>query len=113
MGRFFVPILQVTGAPFPEEFRFHLYGAYSSDLRVELDAFAAEELIEEKPANGKNYISACTFLCGLNPWPSPGLLCLRFSHCSTAVCGKVGRRMGIRSLGSWGLENPRSTEFKS
>lgn len=42
-----VHILQVTGAPFPEEFRFHLYGPYSNDLRAELDAFAAEDLIEE------------------------------------------------------------------
>lgn len=50
-----VHILQVSGAPFPEEFRFHLYGPYSSDLRAELDAFEKEGLIRED-SQGTSYI---------------------------------------------------------
>jgi uncharacterized protein YwgA len=42
-----VHILQVMGAPFPESYDFHHYGAYSAELRRELDAFKSEELISE------------------------------------------------------------------
>lgn len=42
-----VHILQVMGAPFPESYDFHHYGAYSAELRRELDAFKSEELIDE------------------------------------------------------------------
>jgi uncharacterized protein YwgA len=48
-----VHILQVMGAPFPESYDFHHYGAYSSELRSELDAFKAEELIIEPEVPGQ------------------------------------------------------------
>lgn len=43
-----VHILQVMGAPFPESFDLNHYGAYSADLRAELDAFGDEKLVDEK-----------------------------------------------------------------
>ena len=42
-----VHILQVMGAPFPESFDLNHYGAYSSGLQSELDAFSDEGLVEE------------------------------------------------------------------
>lgn len=48
-----VHILQVMGAPFPETYDFHHYGAYSSELRGELDAFKAEDLIDETEIPGQ------------------------------------------------------------
>ena len=42
-----VHILQVMGAPYPESFDLNHYGAYSSELRAELDAFIIEGLVEE------------------------------------------------------------------
>lgn len=47
-----VHILQVMGAPFPESYDFHHYGAYSAELRRELDAFKSEELISESEIPG-------------------------------------------------------------
>ncbi|MCX6879888.1 MAG: hypothetical protein NTW21_39700 [Verrucomicrobia bacterium] len=47
-----VHILQVMGAPFPESYDFHHYGAYSAELRGELDAFKAEDLIIEPEIPG-------------------------------------------------------------
>ena len=47
-----VHILQVMGAPFPESYDFHHYGAYSAELRGELDAFKAEDLITEPEVSG-------------------------------------------------------------
>ncbi len=44
-----VHILQVMGGPFPERFALNYFGAYSSDLRTELDAFITEDLIVESP----------------------------------------------------------------
>lgn len=40
------------GAPFPESYDFHHYGAYSAELRSELDAFKAEALIIEPEVPG-------------------------------------------------------------
>lgn len=48
-----VHILQVMGAPFPESYDFHHYGAYSSELRGELEAFKAENLIDETAIPGQ------------------------------------------------------------
>ncbi len=48
-----VHILQVMGAPFPESYDFHHYGAYSAELRNELDAFKDEELIIEPEIQGQ------------------------------------------------------------
>jgi uncharacterized protein YwgA len=48
-----VHILQVMGAPFPESYDFHHYGAYSAELRRELDAFKSEELIDETEIPGQ------------------------------------------------------------
>lgn len=48
-----VHILQVMGAPFPESYDFHHYGAYSAELRSELDAFKAEDLIIEPEVLGQ------------------------------------------------------------
>ncbi|MDA0767540.1 MAG: hypothetical protein O3A87_10425 [Verrucomicrobia bacterium] len=48
-----VHILQVMGAPFPESYDYHHYGAYSAELRRELDAFKSEELIVEPEVNGQ------------------------------------------------------------
>jgi uncharacterized protein YwgA len=47
-----VHILQVMGAPFPESYDFHHYGAYSAELRRELDAFKSEDLIVEPEIPG-------------------------------------------------------------
>lgn len=51
-----VHILQVMDAPFPESYDFHHYGAYSAELRRELDAFKAEDLIIE-PENSGQFVS--------------------------------------------------------
>ena len=42
-----VYILQAAGAPFPERFELSLFGAYSSELKAELDAMKAEQLLDE------------------------------------------------------------------
>jgi uncharacterized protein YwgA len=47
-----VHILQVMDAPFPESYDFHHYGAYSAELRRELDAFKDEGLITEPETPG-------------------------------------------------------------
>ena len=47
-----VHILQMMGAPFPEGYDYHHYGAYSAELRRELDAFKAEGLIDETEIPG-------------------------------------------------------------
>lgn len=47
-----VHILRVMGAPFPESYDFHHYGAYSAELRRELEAFKSEELISETEIPG-------------------------------------------------------------
>ena len=43
-----VHILQVAGAPFTERFELSHFGAYSSELKAELDVMQAEDLVEER-----------------------------------------------------------------
>ncbi len=50
-----VHILQVAGAPFSERFSLSHYGAYSSELRGELDAFDREKLLTETPDVNAGY----------------------------------------------------------
>lgn len=47
-----VHILQVMGAPFPERFDFHRYGAFSTELAREIEAFKEENLVVETEISG-------------------------------------------------------------
>lgn len=53
-----VHILQVAGAPFPERFELSHFGAYSSELKAEIDAMCSEDLLSEKPVQSgfKTYV---------------------------------------------------------
>lgn len=50
-----VHILQVAGAPFSERFELSLFGAYSAELRAELNALRAEDLLVEIPSNAGQF----------------------------------------------------------
>lgn len=43
-----VHILKESGHPFPYRYGFHFHGAFSAELKAEIDALLSEELIEEK-----------------------------------------------------------------